>query len=177
MTDFQRTWLEQQQQLVSGWLGTLQSAAGAGAPQTAWRQTIDANEEQINSVLDTQQKLLTALVKTAENAGTASLESNQWEHQAEEGIELWIDLQHRLWKVWFEMLRNASPVQQTPGQLLTKNWQDIVQRAVEFQEQCMSTWAGSQPGSAKPSGKRSTKTSTSKPAAETTDDDKRKNAH
>lgn len=178
ITEFQRNWLEQQQQLMSGWLGTLQGAAGAGTPQSAWQQTIDANEQQINSVLETQQKILTALVKTAEDAGSATLEPGRWEHQAEESIQLWVDLQHRLWKVWFEMLRNASPVQQTPGQLLTKNWQDIVQRALDFQEQCLSTWTGgAAEESAKPARKRSGKASSARPASETAGEEQPKSTH
>lgn len=177
ISEFQHTWLEQQQQLLSGWLGTLQNAAGAGTPQNAWRQTIDANEQQINSVLDAQQQLLTSLVKTVENAGNVPPESKQWEHQAEEGIELWTDLQHRLWKVWFDMLRNASPVPQTPGELLTQNWQDIVQRAVDFQEQCLSAWANNQPVDNKSSGKRSTKSSSPRQTSGATGNNGNKSAH
>ena len=163
ITEFQRSWLEQQQQLLTGWLGTLQNAAGTGTPQNAWRQTIDAMEQQVNSVLDTQQQSLTALLKTVESTGNASMESHLWEHQAEEGIELWINTQHRLWEVWFEMLRNASPARQTPGEVLTKNWQDLVDRAVDIQEQWLSGWTNEQLSS----GKKPAKSSTSKQTADT----------
>ena len=170
ITEFQHSWLEQQQQLLSGWLGTLQNAAGTGTPQHAWRQAIDTMEQQVNSILDTQQQSLTALVKTVESAGSTSMESHQWEHQAEEGIELWIDTQHRLWKVWFDMLRNASPAKQTPGELVAKNWQEFMDRAVDMQEQWISGWTNEISGQKKPSGKRSAKSSSSQQSSEAKDD-------
>lgn len=162
ITEFQRAWLEQQQQLLSGWVGNLQNVAGTSTPQNAWQQTIDAMEQQVNSVLDTQQQSLVALVKTIEQTGNASVGSHRWENQAEEGIELWIDTQHRLWKVWFEMLRNASPATKTPGEALAKNWQDLVDRAVDIQEQWLSGWTNEKSGHTKSSGKQSTKSSTSR---------------
>ena len=146
ISEFQHSWLEQQEQLLSGWLSTMQNAGVPNTPQTTWRQAIDTMEQQVNSILDTQQQSLTALVKTVESAGNASLEPQQWEHQAEEGIELWVDTQHKLWKAWFEMLRSASPASQTPAEMVAKNWQDFMKRTVEAQEQWLSSWTNEKTG-------------------------------
>ena len=118
---------------------------------------IDANELQINSILDTQQKLLSVLINTLGNTGNLSPETAQWTRQMEQGIDLWIDVQHRLWEVWFDMLRNASPGNQEPGELIIKNLQDIAERAVEIQEQWLSAWPDDQPGRVTSSGKRPTR--------------------
>jgi len=160
ITEFQHSCMEQQQKLLSGWFGTLQKA-GTGTPQNVWRQAIDALEQQVNGVLDAQQQSFNALIKTVEQASNASPDAVQWEPRAEASIGLWIDMQHRLWKTWFDMLRNASPAKQEPGEMFVQNWQDFAQRAVDMQEQWLSSWTGGQPGSKGSTGKRPKKPSTS----------------
>ncbi len=167
MVELQHTWLDQQQQLMSAWLGSLQHPVGIGRTQNAWHQAIDVNEQQINNVLDIQRQVLTGIAESVENAFNTSLDSNQLEHRLEEGIELWMDTQQRLWKVWFDMLRSALPSRQSSGEVLSKNWQDIVERAMDFQEQCLSTWTNSQSDSGKSMEKRPTKSSASKKTTET----------
>lgn len=159
ITEFQRSCMEQQQQLLSGWFGTLQKA-GTNTPQNVWRQAIDSLEQQVNGALDTQQISFQALLKTVEQAGNASPEITQWEHHAAAGIGLWVDMQHRLWKTWFDMLRNASPAKKQPGEMFAQNWQDMVQQAMEMQQLWLSTWTGGQSGSKDPSAKRTKKPST-----------------
>ena len=63
ITEFQRTCLEQQQQMLSGWFGTLQKA-GNGAPKNVWAQALDTLEQQVNGALDTQHQSCKALLKT-----------------------------------------------------------------------------------------------------------------
>ena len=111
----QHSWFEQQRQLFTGCFGNLQYT-GSGIPHNVWRQMIDANEMQINSILDTQQKLLSVLINTFGSTGNLSPETAQWTRQMEQGIDLWIDIQQRLWEVWFDMLRNASPGNHEPGE-------------------------------------------------------------
>lgn len=167
ITGFQYAWIDQQRQLLAGWLGSLQDA-GSGIPQNAWRQMIDANEQQINSVIDAQQQMLMSLVRTFENTGNISLESVQWTRQIEEGIDSWVDMQHQLWDVWFDMLRNTSPGKLKPGNNLAKNLQDLAERAADIQEQWLSGLVNVQSVLDTSSVKRSKKTSTSKKTSRTT---------
>lgn len=153
ITEFQRSCMEQQQHLLAGWFGTLQKA-GRNTPQNVWRQAIDTLEQQVNGALDTQQVSFQALLKTVEQAGNASPEITQWEHQAAAGISFWMSMQKQLWKTWFDMLRNATPAKQEPGGMPTQNWQDLVQQAVNMQQQWLSSWTGGQSGNKGPSGKR-----------------------
>lgn len=159
ITKFQHSCMEQQQQLLAGWFGTLQKA-GTNTPQNVWRQAIDTLEQQVNGALDTQQISFQALLKTVEQAGNASPEITQWEHQAAAGIGLWADMQHRLWKTWFEMLRNATPAKKEPGAMPANNLQDMVQQAMDMQQLWLSSWKGGQSGSKESSAKRSKKPST-----------------
>lgn len=153
ITDFQQKWLEEQQQLLDDWLKTLQGAGG-GTPPGTWQQAIDAIEQQVNSALDFQKHSLMAL---AENSGQVEGTPEslvQWIHQIEEGIEQWNDVQHRLWQTWFDMLRAASPVDEKPGDIMMKNWQEMANQAMEFQEQWLSSWADIQPKSGKTTRKK-----------------------
>ena len=158
ITEIQRTCMEQQQKLLSGWVGALQNA-GTGTPQSVWRQAVDNLEQQVNNVLDAQQQSINALIETVEHASNTSPDATQWEHQAEASIGLWTDMQQRVWKTWFDMLRNAAPVKQQPGEMFVQNWQDFAQRAVEMQEQWLSSWTSGLSGNKESSGKRSKKPS------------------
>ena len=158
LTEFQRSCMEQQQKLLSDWAGALQKA-GTGTPQIVWHQAIDTLEQQVNNTLDAQQQSINALIKTVEQASNASPTAVQWEHQAETSIGLWTEMQHRLWKTWFDMLRNASPAKQEPGEMFVKSWQDFAQRAADMQEQWLSSWTGGQSESKGSSGKRTGKPS------------------
>ena len=157
ITKFQRSCMQQQQQMLSGWFGTLQKA-GTGTPQNVWREALDTLEQQINGTLDTQQQSFRALLFTLKNSGNSTPEISQWQTQAETGMSAWIEVQHQLWNTWFNMLRSASPAQKQPGEIITQNWQDMMQQAVEMQQQWLSTWAGGQSDSkkSKPSKKPST---------------------
>jgi len=156
IADFQRSCLEQQQQMLSGWFGTLQKA-GNGAPNNVWRQALDSLEQQVNGALDTQHQSFKALLKTIEQAGNGSAELAHWERQAEAGMSFWNNMQHQLWRTWFEMLRDAAPARQEPAELLTQNWQKMMQQTMAMQEQWLSNWGGGQPTGKGASGKATKK--------------------
>ena len=149
ITEFQNACMEQQQQMLSGWMSALQKA-GTGTPQNVWHKALDTLEHQVDGALDTQKESFKALLKTIEDAGNSSPEITQWEHQADAGMNLWFNMQHQLWKAWFEMLRNASPAKQSPGEILAQNWQDMMQQAMSMHEQWLSSWTG---GESKNKGK------------------------
>jgi len=153
ITQFQRSCMDQQQKMLSGWFTTLPQG-GYGAPQNVWRQAIDTLEQQVNSVLDTQQQSFKALSKTLEQAGSASPEMSPWGPQVEAGMSFWMNMQKQLWKMWFDMLRNATPARQEPGEMLAQNWQDMVKQAVNMQQQWLSSLTGGQSWTKGPSGKK-----------------------
>jgi hypothetical protein len=159
ITEIQRSCMEQQQKLLTEWVGALQKA-GTGTPQNVWHQSIDTLEQQVNDVLDAQQQSFNALIETVEQASNVSPDADQWVNQVKASIGFWTDMQHRLWKTWFNMMRNAAPAKQEPGAMLVQNWQDFAQRAVEMQEQWLASWSSGLPGSKEPSGKRPRKPST-----------------
>ena len=84
-----------------------------------------------------------SLAENADNLDGAPEPVTQWFHQLEESVELWTDVQERLWKVWFDMLRTTVPSAQTPGETLLKTWEDMVHRAMSVQEEWMSRLTGS----------------------------------
>lgn len=155
ITEFQRSCMEQQQQMLSGWFGALQMA-GTGTPQNVWHEALDTLEQQINSTLDTQQQSFRALLYTLKDAGNSTPEMSQWQAQADAGMSAWIDVQHQLWNNWFNMLRSASPVRKQPGEIIAQNWQDMMQQAVEMQQQWLSSWTGGQSESKKSSKSKKT---------------------
>lgn len=157
LTEYQRAWVEQQQKLMSDWLKNLQSA---GQGTDVWQQMIDVMEQQVNSALEAQKNSLLSLARNAEQTEGMPDAFSQYVQQMEKSVEVWADMQQQVWQNWFEMLKSAAPVSQTPGESLVKNWQDMAQRAMSMQEDWLSNWMSSMtPGSAT-SGKKSTKSST-----------------
>lgn len=157
VADFQHSWMEQQQKFLTDWMGTLQQAGAAQQPNM-WRQAIDAMEQQVNSAIETQQRALLTLAEKSEHAEGVPEAYSDWVRQLEEGMEMWSDMQHRLWQVWFEMLRNVSPGAQTPGETLFKEWQDMTRKAMSVQEEWLSGLTGTK-GAA---GKKTARSSTAK---------------
>lgn len=155
IAEFQRTWVQQQQKMMTDWLESLKGP-GADVSPAGWRKAADVMEKQVTSALDTQKRSLVAFTENIEGIEGAPEGFSQAMTQLEEGIELWADLQHRLWKVWFDMLRATAPVPQTPGEAMLDSWQDMVKQSMEIQEQWLSNWTNATAGSGARSGRRST---------------------
>lgn len=160
LTEFQRAWVEQQQKLLSDWLDSMKSAGG-GATGADWRKAADIMEQQVDSALEAQKRSLMFFAENLENVQGAPEAFTDAVKQLETGIEQWADVQHEMWRVWFDMLGSASPVPQTPGETMMKSWEDMVKRTMSVQEEWLSKWQGSQAPSAGTSGKTKSKNSTS----------------
>ena len=159
-SEFQRNWVKQQQELLGDWLGALQNA-GAGQPASMWQEAVAVMEQQVNSALNNQKQSLLKLVDNTRQVEGVPEAFSQWVQQLEQGLELWTDVQQRLWQVWFDMLRTTTPAAETPGETLVKNWQEMARQAASIQEQWLSNWTGAVSGE-KPSkpaaAKRSSRT-------------------
>jgi hypothetical protein len=171
LAEFQRQWVEQQQQLLNNWLASLQSG-GRGTAQNNWRTALDIIEQQINSALDAQKRSLVALIESAERVAGMPEPMAQGLHQLEEGIDRWNDVQRQLWQVWFDTLRATSaPVPQTPGEMMFRNWQEMADRARSIQEQWLSTWTGALTSAGVTSGEKPGKAPAAKPPSKGTGTD------
>jgi len=154
LSGLQLQWVEQQQELLNNWLKTLNKVGSVSSP-TPWQQAIDILEKQVNSTLDAQKQSLMTLAENSEEAEGVPEQMVPWFQQIEEGIDLWNDMQHQLWRVWFDMLRTAPPVDEQPGETLLKNWQEFTNKAMEIQEQWLSNWENVQSEAGKSAGKKS----------------------
>lgn len=172
IAEFQRNWVQQQQKMLTDWLETLQSA-GTAAPDNVWQQAVDVMEQQVNSALETQKRSLISLAENAENIEGAPEAVKQWAQQQEEGIKRWTDVQQQLWQVWFDMLRSGTPVAQTPGEAMMKNWQDMARRAMSVQEEWLSNWTDPWMASGSTSGKKTRQSSPQKQTAKGKDNGKK----
>lgn len=137
-TEFQQMWMDQQQKLMSNWIETLQQT-GVASTHAAWKQAVDTMEQQVNTVLDNERKSLKTLMEQAQEIENTPKELGEWERQIEQGIDTWTDLQQRVWRLWFDMLRNTVPSEQ-PGETLARRWGETVQSFMEMQEQWLSDW-------------------------------------
>lgn len=133
----QRKWVEQQQKFMNDWLESMRRA-GSGGPQGSWRQVADVMEEQVTSALDTQQRSLQGIIDNMKNVEGAPDEFAQAAKQMEEGIERWTEVQSKMWKVWFDTLREASTEPKTPTESMMANWEDMVKKTMSIQEQWLS---------------------------------------
>lgn len=166
IAEFQRQWVNQQQKLLTDWLETLQRT-GADTPSNIWRGAVDVMERQINSALDTQKRSLMKLAANTRQVEGVPEALIQPIHQLEKGIELWTQVQQRLWKTWFETLRTTAPAAETPDQTLIRNWQEMARQAMSIQEEWLSHWTGSQKASGGAPGKKSAQPSTSRKPSKT----------
>lgn len=164
ITEFQRNWVEQQQKLLSEWLDSLKSAGGGDSPRATWRKAADVMEQQVDSALDAQKRSLMAFAENIENMEGVPESFSQSVKQLEEGIEQWADVQHRMWRVWFDMLRTGTPAPQSPGEAMMENWEDMVKRTMAVQDEWLSKWtdmqSASSGGAARQSKKKSKKKTT-----------------
>lgn len=148
ISEFQRSWMEQQQKYLSDWLGALQQAGGA-RPPNVWEQAIAAMEKQVNDTLDMQKQGLLSIAGNMDKVEGAPDACTEWVHQLEEGVEMWADMQHRLWEVWFGMLRTMEPGAQSPGEKLFKDWQEMAEQAMSVQKEWLTEWTGTPRGTAR----------------------------
>lgn len=151
ISGLQQQWVEQQQGLLNDWLKMLHKVGGVSSA-TPWQQAIDVLEKQVNSTLDAQKKSLMTLAKNTEDAEGLSKQMLPWFNHFEDGIDLWNDMQHQLWHIWFDMLRTTPPVEEQPSDVLLKNWQEFTNRAMEIQEQWLSSWEKTQSNAGKSTG-------------------------
>lgn len=142
ITQMHRNWVEQQQQFMNDWLASMKQA-GAGTPRAEWRHAADVMEQQVTSALDAQKKSLLAVAGNMENMESAPDEFKQAVKQMEEGLERWTEVQREMWKVWFDLLRDASPAPKTPAETMMESWEDMVKKTMSIQEQWLSNWTGS----------------------------------
>lgn len=145
VNEFQNSWLEQQQQLVQECQATLKNATATVVSGDTWCQTINMMEQQVNSMLDSQQRSLTSMVKIMEQVGNPAFDLHQWEHQVIENLELWIDTQQKLWGVWFEVLRHTPTGNQTLDDDLINSWKEFIDRTADIQQQWLSCWPNEKP--------------------------------
>lgn len=161
IAEFQRSWVQQQQKLMTDWLESMKSAGG-GASAPDWRQAADVMEQQVNSALDAQKRSLRAVAEKMESVEGAPNELNQAVKQLEDGIERWAEVQQEMWQVWFDMLREASPKPQSPGETMMKSWEDMAKRTMSIQQQWLSSLTGGQSDTGGASPAKQTKKKTKK---------------
>jgi len=153
MTELQRKWVEQQQKLLSDWLDSMKSAGGE-SPRASWRKAADIMEQQVDSALDAQKQSLMAFAENIENVEGAPEAYTQAVKQLEQGIEQWAEVQHKMWHVWFDMLRATAPAPQTPGETAMESWEDMVKRTMAVQEEWLSSWTGPRKSGGGSAGKK-----------------------
>jgi len=158
MGEFQRDWVRQQQQLMTDWLDSMKSIGGSSA-KPDWRQAADIMEQQVDSALDAQKRSLRAVAEQMAAVEGAPREIRDAVKQLEDGIERWAEIQRDVWRVWFDMLRDASPKPEKPGETMLKSWEDMAKQTLSIQEQWLSNWAESPlaSGGAEPRAKKTKK--------------------
>jgi len=155
ISEFQRNWVEQQQKLLSDWLESMQGAGGDSA-RASWRKAADVMEQQVESALDAQKRSLAAFAENMENVEGAPDTFGDAVKQLEDGIEQWAEVQQRMWRVWFDMLRAAAPMPQTPAEAMMDSWEDMVKRTMSVQEEWLSKLSASPSSSGGTSKKKKT---------------------
>lgn len=137
ITELQRSWVTQQQQLMQEWLGSLKNM-GDSSLRANWRKAADVMEQQVRSALDAQTRSLLACVDNLEKVDGMPDEATQVLTQTRANIERWAAVQGDIWKVWFDTLRETAPAPQTPGEALMEQWEDLVKKTISIQDNWLS---------------------------------------
>lgn len=155
ITELQRSWVEQQQKLLSDWLGSMKSTSGDSS-RANWRKATDVMEQQVDSALKVRKRSLMVFAENMEKVEGAPEAFTEAVKQLEQSLEQWAEIQHRIWGVWFDMVRATVPAPQTPGEAMMESWEEMVKRTMAIQEQWLSNWMGQQTEPAQSSAGKST---------------------
>ena len=131
--ELQRSWVTQQQKMLSDWLGAVK-ASPDDSLRAQWRQAADVMEQQVSSALAAQEQSLMACVANMEKVDGAS----EAVSQLKTTIERWTEVQRDTWRVWFDMLRKAAPTPKTPGEAMMQSWEEMVKQTMAIQEKWLS---------------------------------------
>jgi len=137
ITELQRSWVTQQQQVMQDWLGSLKNM-GDSSLRASWRKAADLMEDQVKSALDAQTRSLLACVQNLGAVDGLPDEASQALTQTKSNIERWAAVQGDIWKIWFDAMRETAPAPQTPGEVLMEQWEDLVKKTVSIQNK----WLG-----------------------------------
>lgn len=135
--EMQRAWVTQQQELLNNWLGSIKSSPNDSL-RANWRKAADVMEQQVSSALEAQQKSLMACVTNLERVEGAPEAVAENVAQLKTTIGRWAEVQKDIWRVWFEMAREAAPAPKTPTDAVMESWEDMVKRTMSIQQKWLS---------------------------------------
>lgn len=141
IAEFQENWVQQQQKLMHDWLETLKRMGASG---DNWKKTADVMERQVDGALDAQKRSLLTFAETMEEVQGAPEAFTQAMKQLENAIEQWAEVQHRMSKAWFDMLRTTAPAL-AQGEALMDSWDDVMKQTMNRQQEWVSQVTESQP--------------------------------
>lgn len=135
--EMQRAWVAQQQELLNDWLGTLKSSQGDSLRAT-WRKAADVMEQQMASALQAQEESLMKTVANLEEVDGVPEAVATHVEQLRTTIGRWAEVQREIWRVWFEMVREAAPAPKTPVETMVESWEEMAKRTMAIQQKWLS---------------------------------------
>lgn len=136
-TEMQRAWVAQQQQLLNDWLGSLKTSQ-PDSLRANWRKAADVMAQQVESALQAQEKSLMNSVANLEGIEGVPEAVATHVEQLKTTIGSWADVQRDIWKVWFDMLREAAPAAKTPADAMVESWEELAKRTMDIQKKWLS---------------------------------------
>lgn len=140
ITELTQQWSEAQKKLWSNWPSVLDPASTANF-DTQWGQVVDAWQQSVHQLLDTQAENLRLWA-----AGVAATDSPenmiQWAEQLQQMTQQWISGQKQLWDNWFHLIKHVTP-NQAPNlnaQPMLKAWQETAKQMFHAQQEWLKIW-------------------------------------
>lgn len=135
--EMQRAWAKQQQELLNNWVGTLKTSQNDSLRAT-WRKAVDVMEQQFESALEAQEGSLLKSIASLESIEGVPEAVETHVDQLKTSIGRWAEMQREIWRVWFEMVREAAPAPKTPADAMMESWEAMAKRTMAIQKKWMS---------------------------------------
>ncbi len=141
--DLYKSWVDVQTKTWQDWLKSAQEF-NISEPAKLWDKTVDAWQDSIKGTLDAQIEGSRIWAEGLTSIEGAPKESQEWAKQVQQMTKDWVNLQQKLWGNWFEVVRKADPAQfsgswDKDGSGMLKAWQDMMQKAIDTQQDWMKS--------------------------------------
>ena len=138
-----KTWTEAQTRMWNDWLRGMQGFGKSQSSQV-WDKTVDAWDESVKKVLDSQVEWARRWSESVTNKGVPK-EMTEWAKQGQDMIQRWTETQKQLWASWFQVVKHLDPSSLGvnwggDGQKFLQNWQEAVQKALDAQTEWARRW-------------------------------------
>lgn len=136
-------WTNGQKKMWDSWNETIKTASSQNQAVKLWEKTIETWEDSVKNAMSVQDEISSAWTKNIDKTNVPK-EFVQWIEQAQDMNKKWNDVQGKLWKDWFDLMKKVDISKMTDiekSQETFKEWQELSQKVLEKQTEFFKSWS------------------------------------